>query len=132
HLGQRAQIRQLAGRAVEDSVLDGFERSPRFLAKTDAHGIRTTIRDQRIGCSDAVKNGRGVLGDFGRSEAEAAGDARVDLEIRGGAADRVFDAVLDIDHARNFADGVANAWTELRKQRRIADKNLDLNWLRRV
>ena len=44
---------------------------------------------------------------FGGRKAKPRGDCGIDLEVRGGAADGVLDAVLDVDHAGDLCDGVA-------------------------
>ena len=77
----------------------------------------------------AVEDRSCVGGDFGGGEAEARGDAGIDLEVGGGAADGVVDAVLDVDHAGDFADGVADARGELVEQVLVRGEELDLDGL---
>ena len=112
-VGQRAEGRGVAGSAVEDGVLDRVERGARLVAEAHANGVGAAVRDQRIGGRDAVENRGRIFGDFSRREAEARRDDGIDLEVGGRAADGVVDAVLDIDHAVDFADGVAHPGAEL-------------------
>jgi len=74
----------------------------------------------------------GVGGDFGGGEAQARGEAGVDLKGSGGAADGVVDAVLNVDHAWNFGNGVAHARGELVEQVLVGGAELDLDGLRGV
>ena len=72
------------------------------------------------------------VGDFGGGEAETGGEAGVDLEGGGGAADGVVDAVLDVDDAGDFGDGIADAGAELIEEVLVGGEELDLDGLRGI
>ena len=76
----------MARGAVEDSVADGIEGLPGFVAQAHADGVRPAVRDQRVIDGDSVQNGRGVFGDFRGREAKPRGEHWVYGEVGGGAA----------------------------------------------
>ena len=109
-VGEGAEGGGVAGGGVEDGVLDGVERGAVFVGQADADGVGAAVDDDGVVGGQAVEDGGGVFGDLLRGEAEARGDDGVDLEVGGGAADGVVDAVLGVDDAGDFADGGLRPW----------------------
>ena len=126
---QRAERSGVARTAVEDCVLDGFERGAGFIAETHANGVRAAVGDDWICGCHTIENCGCILGDLSRSEAETGRDHGIDLEVGGRAADGILDAVLHIDHTGNLADGIAYPGTELCELCRVVRKYLELDGL---
>src|SRR5579862_3679762 len=87
HLGERAKRSNMAGGAEEDGVLDGIEAGAVGIVEAHADGVRPAIVDERFGRLDAVKDGRGVGGDFRSREAETRRKSGIDLKTGRGTAD---------------------------------------------
>ena len=99
----------MAGRGVEDGVLEGVERGPAGLRQAHTDGVRATVGDDGVVGGQAVEDGGGVLGDFGGGEAEARGECWVDVEVGCRAGDGVVDAILGVDDAFDLPDGGLDA-----------------------
>ena len=123
-VGQRAEDGGVPVSWIEDGVFDGVERGAVSSPEADADGVGAAVGDERIGGGHAVEDGGRVFGDLRGGEAEAGGDGGIDLEVGGRAADGVFDSVLNVDHAFDLADGVADARAEFVEQRWIGEKIL--------
>jgi hypothetical protein len=92
-----------------------------IVTQTNTNRIRTAICDEGIVRGKAIENRRCVFGNFCRSEAEASCYGGIDLEAGCRAANRVLNAVLDIDDAGDLFDGAADAWADFREQGLVLD-----------
>ena len=102
-VGERAEGGHFASGAEEDGVLDGVEGSAMGVVEADADGVGAAVLNEGLRGGQAIEDRGRVGGDFGGGESHARGDAGIDLEGGGGAADGVVDAVFDVDDAGDFA-----------------------------
>ncbi len=110
--------------AVEDRVLDSFERSAIGVRQAHPDGVRPATCNQRVVRGQAIEDGRCILRNFSRRKAEPAGNDGVNLEVRGGPADGIVDAILGIHHSGNFGDGLLNARTKVSRRFWSLENNL--------
>ncbi len=119
----------MAGAGVEYRVADGLERLARLVAEADANGVRPAVGDERCGRFDTVEDGGCVFGDLLWREAHACGELRVDFEVCRGAADRIVDAVFDVDYALDLLNIRGDARRELVEQGGVLREDFDLDGL---
>src|SRR5882757_7247798 len=105
NLGQRSEGCSVAGAAVEDGIDDRVQRCTGLVAQADANRVGSAICNQRISGGDTVEDGGCVFSHLHGGEAEPGGDGGVYLEVCGGTADGVGNAILYVDDTVDLADG---------------------------
>ena len=105
---QRTQRSGVSGRAVEQRVAHGVQRTAVALGIANANGVGNVVRDDRRSGRFAFENRGRINGDFFCREAGTRRDRRIHLEDCGRIADRIVDAVQDVNNAGNLADGIGD------------------------
>src|SRR6516164_9502462 len=129
HRGKRTERGGAPRCAGEKSVAHPAQGRAILLREAHANRVGAIVQNNGRGRGFAFENSGGIGGDFFRGEAGAGGDGGVHLISDRWATDGVFDSIQDINHVRNFFDGVGDTRRGGFKEFGVGGKELDDDWL---